>query len=161
MVDVNRPERDRTEQYREYAARPETKERVLKWRTENKEKSAQYYRDYRDRKLTEDSVSYLKRNAENQKKWREANPEKHKEIQKRHQETIVYRMKYYKGSASDKGIEWKLTDDEFELYCNMNCFYCGKPPSEEELNGVDRIDPDGHYTTENCRACCMSSTVVF
>lgn len=80
----------------------------------------------------------------------------------------------YQCKAKKRGIEWTLSDEEFEKICSQNCAYCGAEPiqrqwkmgnknrgsgyhirlSTERLNGIDRIDNSKGYTVENATACC-------
>ena len=154
IAEENRPKRDRSVQYKEYSSQPEVKQRKKEWKQANRDKIRQYYRDYRDRKMNEDPILYLKRNAENQKAWREANPEKHKTIQEKHESTLLCKKTQYVSKALRNGIKWMLSDEDFEIMCKSDCFYCAKITEEGELIGVDRLDSDGDYTIENCRGSC-------
>lgn len=64
----------------------------------------------------------------------------------------------YKWQASNRGLEFSLTKEEFKKLNFANCFYCGKPPSQKlrshVYNGVDRQDNAKGYTVENCVSCC-------
>jgi len=77
---------------------------------------------------------------------------------------------YYKRNARIKGIAFELLLPEFMAITSQNCRYCGAPPapgrnlSNSRLkavfygtvahNGIDRVDPAGGYTTDNCSPCC-------
>lgn len=73
-----------------------------------------------------------------------------------------------------KYSDGNISFDHFMILSQMNCFYCGRPPSncataysgndeitKERLdssyfiyNGLDRIDSDGKHTTDNVVPCC-------
>jgi hypothetical protein len=58
--------------------------------------------------------------------------------------------------ANVKGIEWHLSDAEAELMMTAECVYCGHLDLEVCLNGIDRLNQQGNYTTENTVACCWT-----
>jgi len=70
----------------------------------------------------------------------------------------------YKNNAIRKGYSFELTDDEMEFFFKCNCFYCGRPPYKTiakskhygsfTYTGVDRLNNDIGYITENTVACC-------
>lgn len=77
-------------------------------------------------------------------------------------------LKDYKAGAVKRGYEFSLEYDEFVKLLAGNCVYCGAEPELHEYekqymqkleepykhNGIDRIDPNKGYTTENCVSCC-------
>lgn len=75
---------------------------------------------------------------------------------------------YYscKSNAVSRGLSFELSREEWAGIVKNNCFYCGSLPEiktgREEwhlsvrLSGVDRINNDMGYTTDNCVACCRS-----
>lgn len=86
---------------------------------------------------------------------------------------------YYKSrivSNNDRGLkykEWGLNLEEFSKLIHQDCYYCGEPPSNDNqwnrrakrkngndgevfLNGIDRVNPDKGYTSDNCVPCCWS-----
>lgn len=73
-------------------------------------------------------------------------------------------IKSYRQNARTKGRVFELTKDEFRKLTSSVCFYCGIKPSSVinhacfngvyAYNGVDRIDSDKGYTTDNCVSCC-------
>jgi len=70
----------------------------------------------------------------------------------------------YKRGAIERGLEWNLTEEEFDHITAMNCFYCGQLPSREKItrgnngsfvyNGIDRKDNSRGYLTDNIVPCC-------
>lgn len=82
-------------------------------------------------------------------------------------ETFIKRFyTVYKDSAIRRSIPWALTLSGFSQLVNRPCYLCGTEPEpkalcrskyydkEVLLNGIDRIDNNKGYTSENCRPCC-------
>jgi 5-methylcytosine-specific restriction endonuclease McrA len=72
-------------------------------------------------------------------------------------------VKKYKSSARVRGLEWSVTDDNFIAITQLDCHYCGVVPSQViatssngqfVYNGIDRIDNDIGYVSENLVSCC-------
>ena len=79
-------------------------------------------------------------------------------------------MLRYTNMAKTYGRAFELTRDHFERMVRANCHYCGSPPMKpiyeggaayktperraQLFNGVDRVDSDRGYTTDNVVACC-------
>jgi hypothetical protein len=54
-----------------------------------------------------------------------------------------------------KGIEMKLTKEEYDNLKSLPCYLCGIKPSSSHKNGIDRIDSSiKEYNIENSRSCC-------
>ena len=66
------------------------------------------------------------------------------------------RIGNYKRSAQSKNREWHLTDEEAEKMMTSPCIYCKHIDLQVRLNGIDRLDQQGNYTTENTVACCWT-----
>ena len=66
------------------------------------------------------------------------------------------RLSGIKRVAISKGIEWHLTDEEAGKMLTSQCVYCGHLDLAVRLNGIDRLNQQGHYTTENTVACCWT-----
>lgn len=60
-------------------------------------------------------------------------------------------LAYIKKSATNRNINWNITDDECKKMCNDNCYYCNKLIG---FNGIDRIDSSKDYSINNCVSCC-------
>lgn len=75
---------------------------------------------------------------------------------------MLYRQ--YRKAASDKGLLFDLSEEDFAVITSQNCYYCGCVPSREVIrprangtyicNGVDRVDNTKGYTLSNVRPCC-------
>lgn len=78
-------------------------------------------------------------------------------------------LRTYKGHATSRNLEFKLTNKEFEELIVKECHYCGIQPSNIKnpestnkygnitpfrYNGIDRVDSSVGYTIENCVPCC-------
>lgn len=76
--------------------------------------------------------------------------------------TLFYR---YKKDAARRNLSFELTKDEFKFITKQDCFFCGKPPSQELkgksnfgsyiYNGIDRADNSIGYQMSNCIPCCI------
>jgi 5-methylcytosine-specific restriction endonuclease McrA len=73
----------------------------------------------------------------------------------------------YKMGAKKRGRIFALTAEQFLKFTQLNCSYCGSPPSqvhkiahnlrsEYTYTGVDRIDNNVDYTLDNCKSCCSN-----
>lgn len=70
----------------------------------------------------------------------------------------------YKNDAKQREIEFSLSKELFIDLINQNCRYCNCPPSQENnrgkkwgpiiYTGIDRIDSDLGYITDNVVPCC-------
>lgn len=60
-------------------------------------------------------------------------------------------LSYIKKSASNRNINWNITDNECIKLCNNNCYYCNGLIG---FNGIDRIDSSKDYNIDNCVSCC-------
>lgn len=71
----------------------------------------------------------------------------------------------YRGGARRRGLEWKLTEEQFKELTQQDCFYCGAKPNNRFeykgsngayiYNGIDRVNNDKGYTIENTVPCCF------
>lgn len=69
-----------------------------------------------------------------------------------------------KRQAKRRGIEQALTDEQIIALHKQDCHYCGSPPSNVcsistlsgsySYNGIDRVDNNKGYTTDNSVPCC-------
>ena len=73
---------------------------------------------------------------------------------------------HYRTAARNRKINFSLSNDDFAILIQSNCYYCGVGPIGKykratiqgdeffPYNGIDRIDSNIGYTIENCVACC-------
>ena len=76
------------------------------------------------------------------------------------------RMRQYKKDAKAKGIEYNLTEEQFREITQKDCYYCGAKPNNiskcpefngnYKYNGIDRIDNDKGYVSDNIVPCCIT-----
>lgn len=135
--------------------KPERRAVKLVWKEANYDKVAKYWMDARMRLIENDLEGYLKKNAENAKKWRDSNPEKCEKINKDRSENINYHFVTYKRSADSKQLEFNMTKGDFMEMVESPCYYCGII-QEKGFNGIDRLDSDFNkgYIMTNCVSCC-------
>ena len=152
-ADANRDKERMNALARKNAAKPERKEVKQAWKDENYDKVATYWIDARKRAIETDLEGYLKKNAEQAKKWRDANPEKVKEMKQQRVNCMESQYGVYQTSAKMKNLDFKIPLETFIEYVQMPCYYCGII-QEKGFNGLDRLDSSAHYTVENCVSCC-------
>jgi hypothetical protein len=71
-------------------------------------------------------------------------------------------LRSYIYQAKKRGLSWCLSEADFYSLLDENCFYCDHPPRQiiKEAggslvyNGIDRIDNEKGYTSDNTVACC-------
>ncbi len=73
-------------------------------------------------------------------------------------------LAHYRSKARGRGLEWTLTDDQFNVLVSSVCHYCDGSPAAIQTakwtnvvfayNGLDRKDNALGYTAENTVACC-------
>lgn len=158
FVEARRPKRNR-DWTQELENNPERKEKRQRWRElpETKEMMKEACKRHREKKREEyGEEDYLAMNALAQKNWRENNPEKYEEIRDRSKRSPVVKLGYYKYRANKKNIEWGIDDEYAKAHFVCNCYYCGDPPSFENLNGIDRVDNSMGYIEGNIVPCCTT-----
>lgn len=131
-------------EYRE-SHKEEKAERDKKYAQEHKEQRQQYQKEYRE--------ANKEKNAEYQKEYRIKNKDRLDEYKK----SPHNRYKRYKNNARHKDRNFYLTEDEFVEMTKLPCVYCGEYSDTyngEPFNGIDRIDSDLGYFTDNCVPCC-------
>lgn len=111
--------------------------------------------------------NYSKVNKANKKRYdsiyHKKNLEKHhtqgKKYYWEHKETTLRdyfqspkgKFAIYKGGAKQRGIEFRISLEEFKSFVGSPCFYCG---SEMNYIALDRVNNDFGYSKENCVSCC-------
>lgn len=94
--------------------------------------------------------------AKRHKKYDDANPEKKKERAWSYNRSLNGRFYSIKKNAKERDLVFEITLDDFEAnFFNKACFYCGDPST-----GMDRVDNDKGYTSENCVPCCKDCNVM-
>jgi hypothetical protein len=59
----------------------------------------------------------------------------------------------HKNNAAKRGLDFLLTKEEFRLYWEQPCFYCGQDLSSP--GGLDRLDNTRGYNVDNCVPACF------
>lgn len=73
----------------------------------------------------------------------------------------------YRMSAQSRNLNFEFSIEEFQTFLFKNCFYCDSHPyavwthqyidgTQESIfwNGIDRVDSQKGYVSENCVTCC-------
>jgi len=73
----------------------------------------------------------------------------------------------YRNNARKKGLEFKLTDEQFRELTSSPCYWTGRLPyrkvttqchhDEYVYNGIDRLDSEQGYIPENCVPSCYEA----
>lgn len=61
---------------------------------------------------------------------------------------------HYKKDALHRHIIFEVSEQEFSQVIFQQCFYCGGTDPIKGFNGVDRVDSDKGYKTDNIVPCC-------
>lgn len=74
----------------------------------------------------------------------------------------------YTRIAKERNLQFKLSIAKFREITSSNCYYCNCTPSQNVYskngpyngvylyNGIDRVDNEKGYTTNNCVPCCIT-----
>ena len=72
---------------------------------------------------------------------------------KRRAKTPAGKWKEYRSNAKVRSLSFELTFDQFMLFWQKPCHYCGDPI---ETSGLDRIDNALGYVIANVQPCCTT-----
>ena len=64
----------------------------------------------------------------------------------------TYRV--YKKDAVRRGIEFQISREEVDALILQPCNYCGCIDEEKKFNGIDRVDSNAGYYSNNSVSCC-------
>jgi hypothetical protein len=64
----------------------------------------------------------------------------------------VYRV--YQKEALRRGLDFQISREFVDSFILQPCHYCGHVDEEKKFNGIDRIDSNVGYYTDNCVSCC-------
>jgi len=134
------------EKQRKHDKKPERREKHNELLREKK-----YYVEWRAKQLEERPNEYRDHNNQIQAVWRAENAESCARWYRTH---VNPRLDAIKRAAETREIEWRLTDEEAKVMLTSPCVYCKHMDLEVRVNGIDRLDSNVCYTTENCRPCC-------
>ena len=152
--DTKRDKEHRNELARECSKKPEQIARKKEWVENNYDKVAETWQRHRQKQIEQDSEQYLRKNAEQAKKWREANPEKYAQFLEDSKSNLVRHFTTYKRCSIIRGISFELTEEQFTKMVKSPCYYCGEFTSGCSINGIDRKYSDKAYSPENTVPCC-------
>ena len=91
---------------------------------------------------------------ENIKKLFEDENEISDEIKNLFAMNTISKYREYRNSAKKRNLCFKLTEEECEKLFKSSCHYCGSISNNNSLIGIDRVDNDRGYISENCVPCC-------
>jgi len=155
ISDANRDKEHRNAVARKNESKPERIAIKNEWKEKNYEKVAGYWMKSRQNKIEKMGVDeYLKYNAENAKKWRENNPEKVIQNNDKKRESLKLNYNVYIRTASNKGLVFLISFEEYEKIVCDKCYYCGII-ADKGFNGIDRKDQTKGYILDNCVNCCQ------
>uniref|UniRef100_A0A6C0HSX1 Uncharacterized protein n=1 Tax=viral metagenome TaxID=1070528 RepID=A0A6C0HSX1_9ZZZZ len=155
ISDANRDKEHRNAVARKNDSKPERIAVKNEWKEKNYEKVAGYWMKSRQNKIEKLGVDkYQKYNAENAKNWRENNPEKVINNNEKKRESLKLNYNVYIRTASNKGLEFSISFEEYEKIVCDKCYYCGII-ADKGFNGIDRKDQTKGYLLDNCVNCCQ------
>lgn len=88
--------------------------------------------------------------------WRERNADRLRSSRSAYGRSKRGRFSSYRYDALRKGIEWKLSRDQFDVLVSCLCYYCGELSEGKPDVGVWRMDRSRGFDWENCAPCCYS-----
>jgi len=92
------------------------------------------------------------------KNWRIKNQVKVSDYDK----TLLRRFKEAARRAKERKLNWELSIEEFSFIIDKPCYYCdnkiGGPVNKG--SGIDRIDNNLGYISNNILSCCESCNVI-
>jgi len=116
------------------------------------EEYKKYYRLYTRSKEIKAEKAFINKIREDNKKQILKDKEERKDKGKprlKYKQNLPPKYKAYIARANKKGLEFKLSIEEFFKLISGTCSYCGS-----EASTIDRIDSKQGYTIENCTPCC-------
>lgn len=66
----------------------------------------------------------------------------------------------YKRRADNKSLPFELSEEEYNIIINSQCYLCGRKSYEKYRNGIDRIDNHLGYIMSNVKPCCGSCNYI-
>jgi len=118
-----------------------------------KERGVEYSAKHREKvKLGEEEKEH---NLEQKCNWAKTDKTKER-VSNWKKHNINEKIGQYKRTARSKNLTWALTDEEAGKMLSSPCVYCGHEDFATRLNGIDRLNQQGNYTTENTVACCWT-----
>ena len=107
---------------------------------------------YRARKRADGYGTYCKEcSRQHSKQYRAKNHESILARECQYRRTVSGKYYKYRKNAKRRNKPFLLTIEQFSVYWQKPCGYCGAPI---ETIGLDRMDNDKGYTLENVIPCC-------
>ena len=151
--DKKRDREHRNALEREASKKPERIATKKAWEEANPDKVEQKCKKSRAKRAAKDIDGYLQHNANVMKNWRDKNPEKMAEANRKRRESIEAHYKIYQRSARLKKLEFTLSEEEFKEMVVNPCYYCNTI-DEKGFNGIDRMNQAAGYIQSNSASCC-------
>ena len=139
---------------REASKKPERIAVKKAWEEANSEVREKIGKKSRAKRAAKDIDGYLQHNANVMKNWRDRNPEKMEEANRKRRESIEAHFKIYQRSARLKKLEFTFSEEEFKTLITQNCYYCNTL-DEKGFNGIDRMNQSVGYIQSNGVSCCI------
>jgi hypothetical protein len=138
---------------REASKKPERIAVKKVWEEANSEVREKIGKKSRAKRAAKDIDGYLQHNANVMKNWRDRNPEKMEEANRKRRESIEAHFKIYQRSARLKKLEFTFSEEEFKELVTQNCYYCNLM-DEKGFVGIDRMNQMEGYIQSNGVSCC-------
>lgn len=122
--DKNRDREHRNALEREASKKPERIATKKAWEEANADVREKIGKKSRAKRAAKDIDGYLQHNANVMKNWRDKNPEKMAEANRKRRESIEAHYKIYQRSARLKKLEFTLSEEEFKEMVVKPCYYC-------------------------------------
>jgi hypothetical protein len=151
--DKNRDKEHRNALEREASKKPERIAVKKAWEDANQEVREKIGKKSRAKRAAKDIDGYLQHNANVMKNWRDRNPEKMEEANRKRRESIEAHFKIYQRSARLKKLQFTFSEEEFKALVTQNCYYCNII-DEKGFVGIDRMNQAEGYIQSNCVSCC-------
>lgn len=153
-----------------YAVRkndPSFKEKVYEHRQRRREKQREYMKNYYiakkdDPAYKEKQRTYADEHKDQKREYSakyRADPKNQEKLKanakRQHQKRradLAKRLSEYKKGATERGLEFTISDECAMALLQGICAYCGK--MDEGTNGIDRFDNNKGYIPGNCLSCC-------
>jgi len=70
--------------------------------------------------------------------------------------------KHYKWKViNERNLLFELSEEQYNTLKQIPCYLCGLKTSDENINGIDRVNPTIRaYTIDNCKSCCTHCNVM-
>jgi hypothetical protein len=149
--DKNRDKEHRNALAREASKTPENIATKKAWEAANPDKVEQKIKKSRAKRAAKDIDGYLQHNANVMKNWRDRNPEKMAEANRKRRESIEAHFKIYQRSARLKKLPFTFSEEEFKEMVVKPCYYCNSI-DEKGFNGIDRMNhfTEGRLPVDRC-----------